>query len=70
MKLTEVTPKPFHCVVGTCPAVFETDRGTHVIVGAQLDLGMIDSLLRGRVGPGETAIEVKSELIMQLLNKT
>ena len=66
--LRDVTPGPFLCVVGTCPAVFETERGTHVIIGKKLASDLTDQLLPGRVGPNETAIEVPSGLLSQLLH--
>ena len=61
MKLKDVTPTAFSCAGGCCPSVFETNRGTCLIIGSRVDSA--DRLLPGRVGPNEVAIEVPAELI-------
>jgi len=67
MKIKEVTPKVFSCEAGGCPAVFETDKGTYLIIGTKVDSA--ESLLSGRIGPNETAIEVPAELIRRITTK-
>jgi hypothetical protein len=64
MKLTDLTPPRFACVIGTCPAVYRTDRGTYVLVGQRLELGELPGV---RIGEGETAIEVSAELLEEAL---
>lgn len=62
-KLTEVTPKSVSCPpMGTCPAIFRTDDGKYLIIGAVADANDQAST-RGRVGDGEVMIEVPAELI-------
>ncbi len=67
MKLKDITPKSFSCEAGGCPAIFETDRGTYLIIGTKVD--SVDSLLSGRIGPNETAIEVPAGLIRGIMTK-
>ena len=62
MKLIEITPKQLQCGIGACPAIFETDRGTYVVVGRNL-ADELPHELRGRVGSHETVIEVPKELL-------
>jgi hypothetical protein len=61
MKLKDVTPKKFACLAGGCPAIFETDRGTCLIIGTKVESA--ESLLAGRIGLNETVIEVPVEII-------
>jgi len=61
MKVKEVTPKAFSCLAGGCPAVFETDKGTYLIIGAKVDSA--DRLLSVRIGPNEMIIEVQAGLL-------
>ncbi|HOZ46600.1 MAG TPA: hypothetical protein PLO37_06595 [Candidatus Hydrogenedentes bacterium] len=60
MRIREITPEPLKCIVGACPAVYETDRGTFILIGRQLDVAQ---LLPGKVGSEETAIEIPQELL-------
>ena len=61
MKVKDVTPKRFSCTCGACPAVFETDRGTYLVIGKKVDSP--DDCLSGKIGLDETIIEVPSDLI-------
>ena len=63
MKIKDVTPSRFSCAGGACPAVYETDKGTYLIVGNKV--ANSDNLLSGKIGPNETIIEVPVELIRQ-----
>ena len=65
MKMFDITPKQFHCGIGACPAVFETDRGTYVLIGSNLPSASINELSE-RIGVGETAIEIPKELLASL----
>ena len=61
MKIKDVTPLPFSCTEGLCPAVYETDRGSYLIIGNKVNSP--DNLLSGRIGLDETVIEVPVDLI-------
>ena len=61
MKVKEITPNKFACMAGGCPAVFETNRDTYLIIGTQADTS--DKRLIGRIGPNEVVIEVPVELL-------
>jgi len=67
MKIKEVTPKKSACIAGGCPAAFETDRGTYLIIGIKVDSS--EALLQGKIGTGETVIEVPVGLIRGLVKK-
>ena len=67
MKVKEITPKAFLCEAGGCPAVFETDRGTCLIIGSRVDSA--ESLLSGRIGQDEVVIEVPAELVRSIVIK-
>lgn len=64
MKLNEVTPEAFAC--GTCgcgcPAVFETENNSYVIIGKVLAPAAIEQL-KGRVADDEFVIEVPKGMI-------
>jgi len=68
MKLIEKTPKRSICVIANCPAIFETDRDTYVVIGKQLSSKDALNLLKGRVGPGETAVEFPKELLQNIFS--
>lgn len=67
MKLKKVAQKKSACIAGGCPAVFETDIGTCLIIGSRVDSP--DRLLSGRIGPGEVVIEVSVELARGIANQ-
>ena len=47
--------------------MFETDRGTCLIIGSRVDSA--DMLLSGRIGPNEVVIEVPAELVRSIIIK-
>jgi hypothetical protein len=61
MKIKDVTPLAFSCIEGACHGVYETDRGTYLIIGNKVNSP--DNLLSGRIGLDETVIEVPFDLI-------
>ena len=61
MKVIDVTPLPFSCRGGGCPAVYETDRGSYLIIGRKVDFP--ENLLPGKIGPDETIIEIPANLV-------
>ncbi len=66
MELKNITPKALRCVVGVCPAIYLTDRGTAVVIGRRLDSAIVSELLPGKVGSQEVAIEIPRELLDDL----
>lgn len=58
MILTELTPEMLRCAVGPCPSVFETDRGTFIVIGKVVQDEEALRLLRGKIGEGESAVEL------------
>lgn len=69
MKLIEITPKHMRCGIGACPAIFETDRDTYIVIGKQLSSEMIKQLLEEKVGTDETAIELPKGILNGILQK-
>lgn len=66
--IKEVTPALFNCAVGPCPAIFETERKTYILIGAVIDSETAESLFPGRVGEGEMAVEVPRSLLPDVAN--
>ncbi len=63
MKLKEVTPSAFICSsCSSCPAVFETENNSYVIVGKVLSAAALEQL-KGRVADDEFVIEVPKGMI-------
>ena len=70
MKLKDVTPTQHRCVVGPCPAIYESDRGTYVIVGAKIDSSLRKSEpLVEQVGSDETVVEIPKAILADLFGK-
>jgi len=63
MILRDITPEHLRCGIGACPAVFESDRGTLIVIGRKAD-GEIVSAMTGRAGSDELIIEIPKELIL------
>ena len=69
MKLKNITPKALRRCIGLgCPAIFEGNNDTYVIVGKILDLNSMTPQLKKQVSPGETAIEIPKNLLA-MINK-
>ena len=61
MKLKEITPAEFVCQsCQQCPAVFETDNNSYLIVGKILPASAVEQL-KGRIGADEFVVEVLLE---------
>ena len=59
--MREVTPKPQMCVVGACPAIFESNKKSYLIIGKKIngkDLG-----ISKRIAKDEILIEIPKELL-------
>ncbi len=68
LKLIEVTPKEYQCVIGACASVFKTNRNTYILIGKQIDKIEYNSLLNQKVGFGETAIELPQAIIDDIID--
>ena len=66
MKIREITPKEYQCIVGACPAVFQTDRGSILIVGRVLTEDERGRLPEIAVGKGEAVVEVPTGLLSKI----
>lgn len=66
MKLLDITPPEFVCQnCSACPAVFETDNDSYVIIGKKLPPNL-QSQLKNRVADDEFVIEVPKGMIDKL----
>lgn len=68
MKLLDITPEAFacgNCNSCTCPAVFETENDSYVIIGKKLPASVVDGL-KSRMADDEFVIEVPRGMIDQL----
>jgi len=66
MKFKEITPAEFMCHTSSCcPAVYEVDNESYVIVGKKLSAASL-SAVKDRIGDDEYAIEVKRGMIDKL----
>lgn len=57
----ELTPKEHVCVVGPCPAIFETNNGSYAIIGKVLDARKLG--VDKRIGKNEVLIEVPKKIV-------
>ncbi len=64
-KVKEISPDNY-CVLGSCPSVFETDKGTFLIIGKKLDNEKIPDEVKKKIGSNEMVIEVPKNLITEL----
>ena len=62
----EKTPAGFYCVVATCPSIFETDKGTYIIVGKKLSSKEVSQEVKNKIGDGEIAVEIPKGLLDEL----
>jgi hypothetical protein len=65
MKIKEITPTAYqscgNCGCG-CPAVFETENNSYIIIGKKLS-PEAEQLVKGRVADDEYVIEVEKGMI-------
>lgn len=66
MNIRELTPEAMRCIIGNCPAIFETDRGTYLIIGRKIDMGDSIGNISARVGENETIIEIPKILLSNI----
>jgi hypothetical protein len=69
LAVVEITPAYFRCVSCACPSVFETDRGTFILVGGKINREDAPETIKSKIGAGETAIEIPKGLITELFSK-
>ena len=66
MKLKEITPAEFMCHTSSCcPAVYESENDTYVIVGKKLSAAEM-AAIQDRVADDEFAIVVEKGMIDKL----
>lgn len=64
MKLREITPPEMACVVGPCPAVFESEDGQEIVlIGKKLRAGALAS----RVGDDEELVSISKDMLVKAL---
>lgn len=64
----EITPKSMICALGVCPAIFETNNDTFILVGRKIDSGEGIDPVNKKVGEGEIAIEIPKKLLTEFLS--
>ncbi len=66
MKLNDITPEAYVCSnCANCPAVFETENDSYVIIGKKLSSAVVEQL-KGRMADDEFVIEVPKGMIAGL----
>jgi hypothetical protein len=63
--LKEITPPHLRCGSGTCPAIFEAEDGSLVIIGKRLPKDWLNKIAH-RVGEGEDAVIIQADLLANL----
>jgi len=61
--IKDLTPNSM-CMVGACPAIFETDEQSYLLIGKLTDSSIVPE---GRVGQDEVVIEVSKALLANLM---
>ena len=61
----ELTPESLKCLIGACPAIFETTDNSYLVIGK---LKKENAVPKGRVGSDEVLIEIPKELLAELIN--
>jgi len=64
MKVRDVTPISMRCAGGACPAIYETDRETFLIVGSLVEIP--EGVPPEKVGQNERLIEVPIDLVRKM----
>ena len=63
--LHEVTPVKYACIIGSCPAVFETEN-EYLVVGRQVSPEKLGLDLERRVGPQEAVVAVPKKILNEI----
>lgn len=60
----ELTPSGAACVIGACPAIFETDQNSVLVVGKALSIEDAERVgIALRVAEGESVVEIPKNLL-------
>jgi len=65
MKLTDITPKRMGCGPVGCPAIFEKDNDTYIIVGKKVSSELRKKLAK-KIATDEVAVEIPRALLSEL----
>jgi len=63
--IREVTPAKYACIIGPCPAIFETEN-EYLIVGRQVPREEMNEAVENKVGPQETVVAVPKGIIRKI----
>jgi hypothetical protein len=66
--MRDITPQKMRCGWGACPAVYELDNDTVLIIGAKPSSELGDAL-KDKVSPDEFAIVVSKQLLANVGTK-
>jgi hypothetical protein len=67
IKLKEITPEPFRCGLGACPAIFEAQDGnSYLIIGKKLSDEDIPEEVKRKIGEDEQVIVIPKGIISEL----
>lgn len=66
LTVVEKTPIEYQCLACACPSVFETNKGTYIIIGKKLKMEEITQEVKNKIGEGEIAVEIPKGLIDEL----
>ena len=62
LKITkELTPKEMLCIIGGCPAIFETNKDSYIVIGKIQNATHLG--ISNRVSKNEIIIEVPKKLL-------
>ena len=65
--MREITPKQLKCGVGLCPALFELDNGSIVVIGKLPDSkNPLPREILDKIGPNEMAVVISPEYLKDL----
>ncbi len=62
LRLVELTPEVYRCIIGSCPAVYEAENGDLIVVGSSIEAGTVEAL-KGKVGKDESVVRISRALV-------
>ena len=69
MRIKEITPARFRCVVGGCPQIHALENNQYLIVGKKVPKPLIEQIGAERIAEDEYAILVDVEMIDDAVKK-
>jgi len=66
MSVINITPIKMVCGLSACPAIYETDKDTYLVIGKNIQTEGIPDEVKRKIGEGETCVEVPKGLIDKL----